>query len=131
MYKHVYFVAKIKNGELVGPNMRKDVEEKIITRDFSKFILHLAEFVDEFAGTKRELVIDDYLNEPIYIGCHNMDSLTDKHKCITEMDVYPPPNKGLPCRVAIGPIGYQKNIFYGSQQSDCERVAHFLAKNFM
>jgi len=56
-------VAKIKNGELVGPNMRKDVEEKIITRDFSKFILHLAEFVDEFSGTKRELVIDDYLNE--------------------------------------------------------------------
>jgi hypothetical protein len=56
-------VAKIKGGELVGPNMRKDVEEKIITRDFSKFILQLAEFVDEFAGTKRELVIDEYLNE--------------------------------------------------------------------
>lgn len=56
-------VAKIKAGELVGPNMRKDVEEKIITRDFSKFILQLAEFVDEFAGTKRELIIDDYLNE--------------------------------------------------------------------
>ena len=43
--------------------MRKDVEERIITRDFSKFILHLAEFVDEFSGTKREIVIDDYLNE--------------------------------------------------------------------
>jgi len=56
-------VAKIKGGELVSPNFRKDVEEKIITRDFSKFILHLAEFVDEFAGTKRELQIDDYLNE--------------------------------------------------------------------
>ena len=56
-------VAKIKGGELVSPAMRKDVEERIVSRDFSKFILHLAEFVDEFAGTKRELQIDDYLNE--------------------------------------------------------------------
>ena len=50
---------------------------------------------------------------------------------ITEMDVHPPPNKGYPCRISIGPIGFQKNIFYGSQQSDCERVADFIAKNFM
>lgn len=56
-------IAKIKDGSLVGPLMKKDVEERIITRNFSKFILDLAEFVDEFAGTKRELIIDDYLNE--------------------------------------------------------------------
>jgi organic radical activating enzyme len=31
---------------------------------------------------------NDYLNEPIYIGCHNMDSLNVKHRCITEMDVF-------------------------------------------
>lgn len=33
-------------------------------------------------------LIDDYINEPIYLGCHNMDSINDRHKCITEMDVY-------------------------------------------
>ena len=33
-------------------------------------------------------LIDDYLNEPIYLGCHNMDSLNVKHRCITEMDVF-------------------------------------------
>jgi hypothetical protein len=32
-------------------------------------------------------LVSDYINEPIYIGCHNMDSMTQKHKCITEMDV--------------------------------------------
>ena len=32
-------------------------------------------------------LIDDYRNEPIYIGCHNMDSITPAHKCITEMDI--------------------------------------------
>jgi organic radical activating enzyme len=33
-------------------------------------------------------LVSDYTNEPMYIGCHNMDSLTDKHRCITEMDVF-------------------------------------------
>ena len=33
-------------------------------------------------------LVEDYINEPIYLGCHNMDSLNEKHKCITEMDVY-------------------------------------------
>ena len=33
-------------------------------------------------------LIDNYLNEPIYLGCHNMDSLNVKHRCITEMDVF-------------------------------------------
>lgn len=32
-------------------------------------------------------LVSDYTQEPIYIGCHNMDSMTPKHKCITEMDV--------------------------------------------
>ena len=32
-------------------------------------------------------LIDDYINEPIYLGCHNADSLNVKHKCLTEMDV--------------------------------------------
>ncbi len=50
---------------------------------------------------------------------------------ITEMDIYTPPSKGYPCRISIGPIGFQKNIFYGYKQSDCERVADFLFKNFM
>jgi organic radical activating enzyme len=35
-----------------------------------------------------EPLIDDYINEPIYVGCHNMDSMNQKHRCITEMDVY-------------------------------------------
>jgi len=33
-------------------------------------------------------LIQDYINEPIYLGCHNMDSLNEKHRCITEMDVF-------------------------------------------
>ena len=33
-------------------------------------------------------LIDDYESEPIYLGCHNMDSLNEKHRCITEMDVF-------------------------------------------
>ena len=32
-------------------------------------------------------LIDDYESEPIYLGCHNMDSLNEKHRCITDMDV--------------------------------------------
>lgn len=32
-------------------------------------------------------LVSDYHNEPLYIGCHNMDSMTQQHKCITEMDV--------------------------------------------
>jgi len=32
-------------------------------------------------------LISDYEKEPIYIGCHNMDSITSEHKCMTEMDV--------------------------------------------
>ena len=45
-------------------------------------------------------LIDDYINEPIYIGCHNMDSMNVKHRCITEMDVYHFSvfNKALPIR---------------------------------
>ena len=35
-----------------------------------------------------DLLIDDYESEPIYLGCHNMDSLNEKHRCITEMDVF-------------------------------------------
>ena len=47
-------VAKIKAGELVSPAFRKDVEERIVSRDFSRFIAHLAEFTDEFTrGEKR------------------------------------------------------------------------------
>ena len=33
------------------------------------------------------LLVEDYINEPIYLGCHNMDSINNSHKCITEMDV--------------------------------------------
>jgi hypothetical protein len=50
---------------------------------------------------------------------------------ITEMDLYTPFGKGYPCRISIGPIGFQKNIFYGYNQTDCERVFDFLTKNFM
>ena len=34
------------------------------------------------------LLIDDYINEPIYIGCHNIDSINQSHKNLTEMDVF-------------------------------------------
>jgi hypothetical protein len=33
-------------------------------------------------------LVNDYTKEPIYLGCHNIDSLNPKHKCITEMDVF-------------------------------------------
>jgi organic radical activating enzyme len=32
-------------------------------------------------------LINDYKNEPIYIGCHNIDSINEKHRCITEINV--------------------------------------------
>jgi hypothetical protein len=34
------------------------------------------------------LLIDDYINEPIYIGCHNIDSINQSHKNLTEMDAF-------------------------------------------
>lgn len=34
------------------------------------------------------VLVDDYISEPIYIGCHNIDSANDSHKNITEIDVY-------------------------------------------
>jgi organic radical activating enzyme len=34
------------------------------------------------------VLIDDYVNEPIYIGCHNIDSINQSHKNLTEMDVF-------------------------------------------
>ena len=37
--------------------------------------------------TNTNKLVEDYINEPIYLGCHNMDSLNTKHKCITEMEV--------------------------------------------
>jgi hypothetical protein len=33
-------------------------------------------------------LVDDYKNESIYLGCHNIDSLNPTHRCITEMDVF-------------------------------------------
>lgn len=57
-------VAKIKGGELVSPAFRKDVEERIVTRDFNKFLAHLAEFTDEFTrGEKRAIQLDQYLEQ--------------------------------------------------------------------
>lgn len=57
-------VAKIKAGELVSPAFRKDVEEKIVTRDFNRFLVHLAEFTDEFTrGEKRAVQLDQYLEQ--------------------------------------------------------------------
>ena len=32
-------------------------------------------------------LVEDYVNEPIYLGCHNMDSINNSHKCVTEMDI--------------------------------------------
>jgi organic radical activating enzyme len=32
-------------------------------------------------------LVEDYINEPIYLGCHNMDSINNLHKCVTEMDI--------------------------------------------
>jgi len=34
------------------------------------------------------LLIDDYINESIYIGCHNIDSINQSHKNLTEMDAF-------------------------------------------
>lgn len=57
-------VAKIKAGELVSPAFRKDVEERIVTRDFNRFLVHLAEFTDEFTrGEKRAVQLDQYLEQ--------------------------------------------------------------------
>jgi len=57
-------VAKIKAGELVSPAFRKDVEERIVTRDFNRFLAHLAEFTDEFTrGEKRAVQLDQYLEQ--------------------------------------------------------------------
>mgnify|MGYP003332519225 FL=1 len=57
-------VAKIRGGELVSPAFRKDVEERVVTRDFNKFLAHLAEFTDEFTrGEKRAVQLDQYLEQ--------------------------------------------------------------------
>lgn len=32
-------------------------------------------------------LIDAYINEPIYLGCHNIDSTNPTHRCITEMEI--------------------------------------------
>ena len=57
-------VAKIKGGELVNPLLRKGVEERIVTRDFNRFISQLAEFTDEFTrGEKRAVQLDQYLQQ--------------------------------------------------------------------
>ena len=57
-------VAKIKGGELVGPTLRKGVEERIVTRDFNRFLAQLAEFTDEFTrGEKRAVQLDQYLEQ--------------------------------------------------------------------
>ncbi len=34
------------------------------------------------------ILIDDYALEPIYIGCHNIDSINQSHRNLTEMDVF-------------------------------------------
>jgi hypothetical protein len=34
------------------------------------------------------LLVDDYANEPIYIGCHNIDSINQSHRNLTEIDVF-------------------------------------------
>ena len=34
------------------------------------------------------LLVDDYTNEPIYIGCHNIDSINKLHRNLTEIDVF-------------------------------------------
>ena len=55
-------IAKIRGDVLVGPMVRKGVEERIISREFDKFIAHLAEFTDEFnRGEKIEVHLDSYL----------------------------------------------------------------------
>jgi hypothetical protein len=57
-------VAKIKGGKLVNPLLRKGVEERIVTRDFNRFISQLAEFTDEFTrGEKRAVQLDQYLQQ--------------------------------------------------------------------
>lgn len=33
-------------------------------------------------------LVDDYVNEPLYIGCQNIDSTNVDHRKLTEMDVY-------------------------------------------
>jgi hypothetical protein len=32
-------------------------------------------------------LIDDYITQPLYIGCHNPDAENDRHRCFTEMDI--------------------------------------------
>ncbi len=49
---------------------------------------------------------------------------------MTEIDIYRSTIE-YPCSISLGSIGFQKNIFIGSQQSDCDQVAHFLFKHFM
>ena len=34
-----------------------------------------------------EPLIDDYLTQPLYIGCHNPDAENERHRCFTEMDI--------------------------------------------
>jgi organic radical activating enzyme len=72
--------------DTIGPETFKNFINITIQFDGSTYYLYKDfKLFDTIENSNR--LVSDYLQEPIYIGCHNMDSMTQKHKCITEMDV--------------------------------------------
>ena len=57
-----------------------------ITFDGNNFILYKDFRVFDTIQVSNPL-IEDYNNEPLYLGCHNLDSLVKRHACYTEMEI--------------------------------------------
>lgn len=72
--------------DTIDPNVFKNFINITVQFDGSTYYLYKDFKLFDTIENSNPLV-SDYENEPIYIGCHNMDSMTQKHKCITEMDV--------------------------------------------
>ena len=70
---------------------RNDVENGIVIsliydKENLKFELY-HNFYLFFEAELDEPLIDDYLTQPLYIGCHNPDAENERHRCFTEMNV--------------------------------------------
>lgn len=57
-----------------------------IVFDGSSYMLYKDYKLFDIIENKQKLV-NDYINEPIYLGCHNIDSINPKHRCMTEIEV--------------------------------------------
>lgn len=102
-YEVNYFVFEFWTKELDSDGVEKDkfnyfLYDTITEEDYQNFInvtiqydgntYHLYKNYN-LLGTIQNPnpLVSDYINESIYLGCHNIDSVSEKHKCSTEIDI--------------------------------------------